>query len=91
VGTSVINEKSTDLFDFIYYLTANGRQFKKDCDFVHKVTEEIIESRKYVLVSCFLQIHINGSLLGIFSLIMFPYLKLVSSAPTHLLFQHDYR
>ena len=69
-------------YNFIYYLTANGRQFKKDCDFVHKVTEEIIESRKYVLVSCFLQILINGSLLGIFSLIMFPYLKLVSSVPT---------
>lgn len=36
-------------FDSIYCRTANGKQFKKYCDFVHGVTEDIIESRKKVL------------------------------------------
>ncbi|XP_071147890.1 cytochrome P450 4F4-like [Mytilus edulis] len=36
-------------FDSVYYLTTNGRTFKKHCDYVHKVTEDIIDSRKNVL------------------------------------------
>lgn len=35
--------------DFIFRLTPGGRQFYKDCDFVHKVSEEIIAKRKEVL------------------------------------------
>nr|AFP66954.1 cytochrome P450 [Perinereis nuntia] len=35
--------------DFIYYLTSEGRKFKKYCDFVHTVSEEIIKKRKETL------------------------------------------
>ncbi|XP_053398220.1 cytochrome P450 4F8-like [Mercenaria mercenaria] len=38
-----------DFFDFIWKLTPVGRQFKKDCDFVHSVAEEIIDKRKETL------------------------------------------
>lgn len=37
-------------FGFIYFLIPAGRTFKKDCDFVHTVAEEIIEKRKEYLV-----------------------------------------
>ncbi|XP_052808735.1 leukotriene-B4 omega-hydroxylase 3-like [Mya arenaria] len=37
------------LFDFIFYNTSVGRQFKKDCNFVHSVAEEIIHKRKKAL------------------------------------------
>ncbi|XP_052808740.1 cytochrome P450 4F6-like isoform X4 [Mya arenaria] len=39
------------LFDFIFYKTSVGRQFKKDCNFVHSVAEEIIHKRKNALDS----------------------------------------
>lgn len=35
--------------DFIFNLTPSGRQFKKDCDFVHTISNEIIHTRKEVL------------------------------------------
>lgn len=35
--------------DFIFNLTPGGRQFKKDCDFVHKISNEIIQTRKEAL------------------------------------------
>ncbi|XP_053397495.1 leukotriene-B4 omega-hydroxylase 3-like [Mercenaria mercenaria] len=37
------------VFDFFWKLTPVGRQFKKDCDFVHSVAEEIIDKRKETL------------------------------------------
>ncbi|KAK3104941.1 hypothetical protein FSP39_013651 [Pinctada imbricata] len=36
-------------FDFVYFLTPKGRRFKKQCDFVHSVAEEIIEKRRITL------------------------------------------
>lgn len=35
--------------DFIYSLTSDGRKFKKYCDFVHSVSEDIIQKRKQTL------------------------------------------
>jgi len=35
--------------DFIYSLTSDGRKFKKYCDFVHTVSEDIIQKRKQTL------------------------------------------
>ncbi|XP_060080598.1 cytochrome P450 4F6-like [Ylistrum balloti] len=35
--------------DFIYFLSANGRQFKKYSDYVHSVAEEIIQKRQETL------------------------------------------
>ncbi|KAH3883802.1 hypothetical protein DPMN_007770 [Dreissena polymorpha] len=32
--------------DFIYYLTGNGRKWKRACDFVHSVAEKIIDDRR---------------------------------------------
>ncbi|XP_060561748.1 ultra-long-chain fatty acid omega-hydroxylase-like [Ruditapes philippinarum] len=37
--------------DFIYYLTSNGRRWKRACDLVHKVAENIIQERKQTLIS----------------------------------------
>ncbi|KAH3739908.1 hypothetical protein DPMN_046598 [Dreissena polymorpha] len=31
-------------------MTGTGRQFKKDCDFVHSVAEKVIDKRKETLV-----------------------------------------
>ncbi|XP_052241444.1 ultra-long-chain fatty acid omega-hydroxylase-like isoform X4 [Dreissena polymorpha] len=39
------------LWDFAFYLTDTGRKFKKDCDFVHSVAEEIIDKRKQALAA----------------------------------------
>jgi len=36
--------------DWIYYKTSKGRKFHKACEYVHKVAEEIIETRKSALV-----------------------------------------
>ncbi|XP_060573682.1 cytochrome P450 4F1-like [Ruditapes philippinarum] len=36
-------------FDFFWNLCAVGRQFQKDCSFVHSVAEEIIDKRKATL------------------------------------------
>ncbi|XP_060083496.1 cytochrome P450 4A25-like [Ylistrum balloti] len=35
--------------DFIFHLTSEGRRFRRNCDFVHTVTEEIITKRKQAL------------------------------------------
>ncbi|XP_053389637.1 ultra-long-chain fatty acid omega-hydroxylase-like [Mercenaria mercenaria] len=35
--------------DFIFYLTPTGRRFKKYCDYVHGVAEEVIKERKKAL------------------------------------------
>ncbi|XP_021369743.1 phylloquinone omega-hydroxylase CYP4F2-like [Mizuhopecten yessoensis] len=35
--------------DFIFYLTSEGRRFRRNCNFVHSVTEEIIAKRKQTL------------------------------------------
>lgn len=32
--------------DFLFYLSPSGREFKKNCDYVHKVAEDIIAKRK---------------------------------------------
>ncbi|WAR07533.1 CP4F6-like protein [Mya arenaria] len=37
------------LFDFLYRISPAGRQFKKDCDFVHSYAEEIINNRRKAL------------------------------------------
>lgn len=35
--------------DFVFYLSPLGRRFKKDCDFVHSVSEEVIKTRREAL------------------------------------------
>ncbi|XP_069118512.1 cytochrome P450 4A25-like isoform X2 [Argopecten irradians] len=35
--------------DIIFYLTKNGRRFTKNCNFVHKVAEDVIDKRKQTL------------------------------------------
>jgi hypothetical protein len=37
--------------DFIFLLTSDGRRFKRHCDYVHRVAEEIITKRRKELVS----------------------------------------
>ncbi|CAL1543468.1 unnamed protein product [Lymnaea stagnalis] len=46
--------------DFLYFLTAKGRKFRKNCDYVHKVAEEIIYKRKEKLRKEGL-VHVNRS------------------------------
>ncbi|XP_007955866.1 cytochrome P450 4F22 [Orycteropus afer afer] len=36
-------------FDFIYYLTEDGRRFRKACDTVHHFTTEVIQERRQAL------------------------------------------
>ncbi|ELU04870.1 hypothetical protein CAPTEDRAFT_181976 [Capitella teleta] len=36
-------------FDFIYHLTAVGRRFKQNCEFVHSISENIIHSRRTII------------------------------------------
>ena len=38
-------------FDFIYYSTADGKEFRKKCDFIHEVANKVIDSRKKALES----------------------------------------
>ncbi|KAK6185816.1 hypothetical protein SNE40_007964 [Patella caerulea] len=35
--------------DWVFYLTKDGRDFKKHCEYVHKVAEQIISNRREVL------------------------------------------
>ncbi|XP_078333592.1 ultra-long-chain fatty acid omega-hydroxylase-like [Crassostrea virginica] len=35
--------------DFIYFNTNRGRKFKKNCDYLHKIAEEVIEKRREAL------------------------------------------
>lgn len=35
--------------DFIYYLTADGRRFRRACDTVHNFTTEVIQERRRAL------------------------------------------
>ncbi|XP_022342994.1 cytochrome P450 4F8-like [Crassostrea virginica] len=37
--------------DFIFYLTPDGRKFKKQCDYVHTVAEGVIDNRRNTLES----------------------------------------
>ncbi|XP_032765672.1 cytochrome P450 4F6-like [Rattus rattus] len=37
--------------DFLYYLTANGRRFRKACDLVHNFTDAVIRERRRTLSS----------------------------------------
>ncbi|WAR15155.1 CP4F6-like protein, partial [Mya arenaria] len=37
--------------DFIFYMTSMGRKFKKHCDYVHTVAEEVIQKRKAALAN----------------------------------------
>ncbi|XP_033747773.1 cytochrome P450 4F22-like isoform X1 [Pecten maximus] len=38
--------------DIIYLLTSDGRRFKRHCDYVHKVAEDIIRKRREAMVAC---------------------------------------
>ncbi len=38
-------------YDFFYKLSKPGREFKKNCDFVHEVSDDIINKRRESLVS----------------------------------------
>lgn len=46
----LINRKPWLYPDFIFYLTPMGRQFRRDCDFVHGFADEVIRNRKAALV-----------------------------------------
>lgn len=35
--------------DFLYYLTADGRRFRKACDVVHNFTDAVIRERRSTL------------------------------------------
>lgn len=37
--------------DFLYYLTADGRRFRKACDLVHNFTDAVIRERRRTLSS----------------------------------------
>ena len=37
-------------FDTLYYMSSMGKQFKKNCDFVHKIADDVIKKRKQTLV-----------------------------------------
>ena len=37
--------------DWIYYLTSDGRKFKKLCDYVHEVADNVIKKRRQALVT----------------------------------------
>ena len=41
-------------FDFIYNSTADGKEFRKKCDFIHEVANKVIDSRKKALVKEFI-------------------------------------
>ena len=36
--------------DFMFYLSPVGRQFKRNCDYVHGVADDIIKKRRETLV-----------------------------------------
>jgi hypothetical protein len=36
--------------DFIYYMTKEGKQFKRNCDYVHQVAEDVINKRRQEIV-----------------------------------------
>lgn len=37
--------------DTLYYLTSNGREYKKNLDLAHQTSRDVIKQRKQVLVS----------------------------------------
>ncbi|CAO2604653.1 Cytochrome P450 4F6, partial [Lemmus lemmus] len=50
--SSLIVKRSQQLFlyvDFLYYLTADGRRFRKACDLVHDFTDAVIRERRRTL------------------------------------------
>ncbi|XP_040594995.1 cytochrome P450 4F5 isoform X1 [Mesocricetus auratus] len=52
--SSLIVKRSQKLFlyvDFLYYLTADGRRFRKACDLVHDFTDAVIRERRRTLSS----------------------------------------
>ncbi|XP_011425793.3 nacrein-like protein isoform X1 [Magallana gigas] len=45
--TWLLRNKSPWLYpDFIFYRTKQGQKFKSDCDYVHKIAEDIIDKRR---------------------------------------------
>lgn len=40
-------------FDFLYNFTKDAKEFKKHCDFVHSVADDVIQKRKQTLVRFF--------------------------------------
>ena len=52
--SSLIMKRQRQLFlrmDFLYYLTADGRRFRKACDLVHDFTDAVIRERRRTLHS----------------------------------------
>ncbi|XP_050001972.1 cytochrome P450 4F5-like isoform X3 [Alexandromys fortis] len=52
--SSLVAKKYQQLFlyvDFLYYLTADGRRFRKACDLVHDFTDAVIRERRRTLSS----------------------------------------
>ncbi|CAH6779411.1 Cyp4f13 [Phodopus roborovskii] len=52
--SSLIMKRHRQLFlhmDFLYYLTADGRRFRKACDLVHNFTDAVIRERRRTLNS----------------------------------------
>ncbi|VDI19006.1 Hypothetical predicted protein [Mytilus galloprovincialis] len=39
------------IFDFIYNMSSDGRSFRKDCDYIHSVADNVIDNRKKILES----------------------------------------
>ena len=37
-------------FDWVFALSSEGKKFKKNCDFVHSISENLIKKRKEALV-----------------------------------------
>ncbi|XP_069118740.1 cytochrome P450 4F2-like [Argopecten irradians] len=52
LSEAIVNRTRLPLLhpNFIFYLTSEGRRFRRNCDFVHTVTEEIISKRKTTLM-----------------------------------------
>ncbi|KAL6058198.1 hypothetical protein STEG23_004297 [Scotinomys teguina] len=52
--SALITKRQRQLFlrvDFLYYLTADGRRFRKACDLVHSFTDAVIRERRRTLNS----------------------------------------
>lgn len=50
----IFDRNPLQAFDFIYYSTADGKEFRKKCDFIHEVANKVIDSRKKALVKEFI-------------------------------------
>ncbi len=49
-------------FDFFYKRSKGGRKFMKDCDFVHRIADEVILKRRQEIVSqsAFVNYYVNS-------------------------------